>query len=336
MHEARTVPQHAMFRKLRKKIVASRNACHCLPSWVTTSLTKSNMTVRVPESSSKESVDSRIARSTFPIYRSERRGTPAAIGSAVLLQIGSAVFMCTAAHVLRAARGRKFLIPDGDTLQPFRPNPVVFLASPPSRRMLDLYDFAVERLNHTVISRLAFYRPVPLNEIDANELPDLRSLYEFVGYPASKNKSRRGKDLVVTTLGRYRCMPLQQDWYDRYGFKPNFHLLVAFGKTMTTPDGRTLDPGSPSGMSGGSVWRRPHVTRADGLSTADALVGIALERRRDALVALRISFVLEAIRYFHPDIAPLIPTSRWNTPTFDESLLQATAETARGLTTHGS
>jgi hypothetical protein len=261
-----------------------------------------------------------VDRSAIPIYRAEKRGTPSLIGSALMLQINDATFFCTAAHVYLAARGRQICIPDHDVLRPFRPGGTAFQCAESPRRN-DLYDLAVERIDSVVLDRLAWYRPVPVSMLEPNELPDTDDVYDFLGYPASKNKSRRGTDLVRATLARYISTPLPQLWYDHYGFRANFHLLAFFGTSITTPDGRILRPANPRGMSGGPIWRRqPRRSKAD---SSSALVAIALEQRRNALIGLRVSFILQAIRFLHPELSPFMPDCPWVAPRFETAPIKS-------------
>ena len=80
---------------------------------------------------------------------------------------------------------------------------------------------------------------------------------------------------------------------------------------MWNEQGQVVTPTDPHGISGGPVWRLGPIPDVDRGNNEPKVVGIGLEYRPDALIALRLSFVLETIRSLHPDLSPLIPRSQW-------------------------
>lgn len=254
----------------------------------------------------------RLKDSVIPVYRQVARGTPELIGSAVLLRIRDATFLCTAAHVLEAREGANVYLPHGDTLQPFVGR--LHVTRPPStgRRVDDKFDFALDRLDAERADRFTKYRVITLDQIDQNEVPQVGRLYTFIGFPASKNKSRFGTDSVQPEIVPYTGGPLGPQEYERYGFNLSIHLLVDFNrKKMSDGDGRVVTPTDPHGVSGGAVWKVGDLPDLEAGTNVEQFVGIAMECRHDALIAVRVSLILETIRSLHPDLAHAIPRSHW-------------------------
>jgi len=254
----------------------------------------------------------RLKDSVIPVYRQVPKGTPELIGSAVLLRICDATFLCTAAHVLESRDGANVYLPHGDTLQPFAGQLHVTQVPSTGRRDDDKYDFALDRLDPERAARFVKYRFITLDQIDQNEVPKVGRLYTFIGYPASKNKSRFGTDKIQPEVVTYTGGPLGPIEYERYGFNLSSHLQVDFNmKKMSDREGRTVKPIDPHGVSGGAVWKTADLPELEAGTNAEQFVGIAMECRRNALIAVRVSLILETIRSLHEDLAHSIPRSLW-------------------------
>ena len=232
------------------------------------------------------------------------------IGSGVLLRIGDAKFFCTAAHVFdRLARTPMVLHADAPA-QRARAQPHVTRV-PDCGRGADKFDLFVDRFGDDREHWFRDDRYLTIDSIDQNELPaSTHVLYMFAGYPASANRPNRIRR--PPRLATYIASPRLPEWYERNGFVANMHLVVAFDhRRMWSEAGRTVTPRNPKGISGGPVWRLGQTDDVERGAYRPRAVGIGLEYRRDALIALRLSFVLETIRSLHPDLSPLIPRSEW-------------------------
>jgi hypothetical protein len=253
----------------------------------------------------------RVADSAVPVYRYVARGTPELIGSAVLLEICERRFLCTAAHVLDARDGRDVHLPHGRTLQPF--GAAVHITQMPAsgRREDDKLDFAIVELEGDNFDRFSSYRFITLAEIDQNEVPRAGRTYAFAGYPVSRNKSKRGTAGVREHVVHYTGGPLPQDRYDNEGLNLAPHLIVDFNLKNMVEGQEIVQPIHPRGLSGGTVWRLGDLQEFEDHTNREGLVGIGMEFRDDALIAVRISVILEAIRGFFPDLDACIPRSQW-------------------------
>jgi hypothetical protein len=230
------------------------------------------------------------------------------IGSGVLLKIGDAKVFCTAAHVFdKLARTPMILHADAPAQQAHAQPHVTRI--PDSGRNADKYDLYIDRFG---IDRQHWFREdryLTIGNIDQNELPQsTHILYMFAGYPASANRASRVRRPPV--LATYVVSPRVLAWYEENGFVANMHLVAAFNpKKMNSETGQIVTPRKPEGISGGPVWRLGHKVDVERRTYEPRAIGIGLEYRRDALIALRMSFVLETIRSLHPDLSPLIPRS---------------------------
>lgn len=179
---------------------------------------------------------------------------------------------------------------------------------PPTGRGADRYDLLIDRFEADRAKWFSDHRYITVDQIDQNEIPDYRTLlYTFAGYPASANRRRSGPKLATYTDG-----PLDFERYESYGFVPNMHLITGFNKKrMIDEEGNVVTPTDPHGISGGPVWRLSYPSAAARTVFRPKLVGIGLEYRPDALIALRLSFILETIRSLHPDVSGGIPPAQW-------------------------
>jgi hypothetical protein len=253
----------------------------------------------------------RVADSAIPVYRQVKGGTPEGVGSAVLLEVCGRKFLCTAAHVLEAREDRNLYLPEGSTVQVFGPVPVHISQAPASGRRDDKFDFAVVELTGENAERFSKRRIVTMAEIDQNEVPRAGRTYTFVGYPASRNKSKRGTMGVREHLVHYSGRPLPQDRYDQEGLNLATHLVTEFDIKKMMEGESEVQPITPKGVSGGAVWRLGDPSEFEDGSNREGLVGLGMEYRADALIAVRISVILEAIRGFFPELDSCIPRSKW-------------------------
>ena len=249
----------------------------------------------------QESVE-RIADVPCPVYRDARPGTPELIGSAVVLEINDVRFLCTAAHVLRNRDSRDIYLPDGPDLRPFGG---VAIGS-------DESDFRLFKLEDADANRFKRYTSVKMTGVDQDDVPRQGHQYAFVGFPASRNKSRRGDTRIQPRVTSFTAVPLGNEAYSRYGFAWQTHLLVDFDKKRAVaPAGGIVQPVDPHGLSGGPVFRLGDLGELDRGTNVEKLVAIAVECRRDALVAVRISLILQTLRQVFPDMAEAIPKARY-------------------------
>lgn len=245
-------------------------------------------------------------RFAIPVYRGQGR-QETLVGSGILLAISGVKFFCTAAHVFDAL-AKTPLVLHGEGPSHLVKTQAHVTEVPSTGRGDDKYDLLIDRFESDRAKWFGGYRFITVSQIDQNEIPDYRTLlYTFAGYPASANRGRGEPKLATYTDG-----PLPPEKYETYGFTPNIHLITGFNKKqMIDVAGKTVTPTDPHGISGGPVWRLSYPSGDQHFVFRPKLVGIGLEYRPDALIALRLAFVLETIRSLYPEVSVGIPRSQW-------------------------
>ncbi|HUP61393.1 MAG TPA: hypothetical protein VNA69_13335 [Thermoanaerobaculia bacterium] len=256
----------------------------------------------------RERIASRLEPQRFaiPVYRGTGR-QETLVGSGILLAIAGVKFFCTAAHVFDAL-ARTPLVLHGEGPAHLVKTQAHVTQLPATGRGADKYDLLIDRFESDRARWFSSHRFITVDQIDQNEIPDYRTLlYTFAGYPASANR-RQGEPKLAT----YTDGPLEFEKYESYGFVPNLHLITGFNKKrMIDAAGKIVTPCDPHGISGGPVWRLSYPSAGERTKFRPKLVGIGLEYRPDALIALRLSLVLETIRSLYPDVSVGIPRSQW-------------------------
>jgi len=247
-----------------------------------------------------------LQRVAIPVYRGQGR-QEILVGSGVLLAVAGVKFFCTAAHVFDAL-ARSPLVLHGEGPAHLVKTQAHVTQVPASGRGADKYDLLIDRFESDRAKWFSPQRCITLSHIDQNEIPDYRTLlYAFAGYPASANRGHGEPKLATYTDG-----PLAPEKYEAYGFTPNLHLITGFNKKrMLNEAGTPVTPTDPHGISGGPVWRLSYPSAGQRFVFRPKLIGIGLEYRPDALIALRLSFILETIRSLYPDVSVGIPRSQW-------------------------
>ena len=80
---------------------------------------------------------------------------------------------------------------------------------------------------------------------------------------------------------------------------------------MVNSDNKVVPPIDPHGLSGGAVWRLGDLPAFENGTNIEKFVAIGMEYRHEALVAVRISLVLETMRSLFGDLSAAIPLSQW-------------------------
>jgi hypothetical protein len=230
-----------------------------------------------------DTVRTRLERALVPIYAEGSRH-PLLVGSGVLVFVGGAVFLVTAAHVADGVpiKGRLALPQywsDGRQLWPLSPVHWRSALGPDGTRATDPYDLADWLIPPTHPDQQVHAKAVPLDGLDIP--PGVHGLEweEFFvnGYVASQ-QPRYMEGNVYKSLS--------------FGFftdhHPSYHMIVAGANPMESllldyrkDDVRVASVGDvegpdPYGLSGGPVWRLsgPGASR-----TVPKLAGIMTEWR---------------------------------------------------------
>jgi hypothetical protein len=129
----------------------------------------------------------RTQKSICPIYGIDNHDQPYLVGSSIPFRIQSRSFLVTAAHVLDENQWTT-LYAGGDTALVPLAGRSHRIQRPTAGRRADNLDFGfteISNLNPNQWSRYAF---VTTSDLDAEDVPDGRTLYAFVGFPETRNR----------------------------------------------------------------------------------------------------------------------------------------------------
>jgi|GEM_PF-1829133 len=247
----------------------------------------------------------RLHGMAIPIYAEDARGLFSLEGSAFLLQVGTAVFLITAAHTLHAYGTSPLWVPaKGQTF----PLNATFSHS----RIDGIVDFAFARLDSRMDPLLEGARVFSVDELDVDDWPEPNKFYTFYGYPVTASKvDTRKKTLTHAALPYSSHLPLPLEAYDAHGLSPAAAIAVYFNlkKAEEEGTGRIVQPKNPVGISGGPVVRiGSYAELATGPATEKVIgLGVEFQRNPDMLLGARIALVMEGLRAKHPDLAEFIP-----------------------------
>ena len=230
-------------------------------------------------------------------------------GSGVLLRIGAAHFMLTAAHVFDEMENHSLSIPSKDGFDGLSGVWAGTRIPKAGKRQNDRYDVCYIRLDPSVVESLhddlLFLDAEDCDPFDTTAKNDC---YTMIGYPARKSETR---DTTVSTF----LISLSGDGVDdgRYELlnrERKSHILVQHRRNKAlsySTTKRTQSP-HPVGMSGGGVfaWDKS-LPRLSALKQP-RLVGIITEYHasQNVFVSTRLGLHLWAIHRNNPDL-PISP-----------------------------
>jgi hypothetical protein len=238
------------------------------------------------------------------LFRGRKNRPPEAIGTAVLLRVGSARLLLTAAHVVDEFQDEDMLILGNGRLEGIRAKGVRIDPPVGKGRQEDPYDVGVLRVDvdHPLTLDGDFLSPAA---IGIEEPLTESSTYLALGYPVKKtvvdSVARKVEPWPVKYVGA-RSAPQA---YNRLGLHHSTHVLLDFDQKRTVTDEGIRAVMKPNGMSGGGVWwwRNPGPASRYELPEA-RLTAILIEHRRGPklLVATRVRYHIALIRKHWPDL----------------------------------
>ena len=245
-----------------------------------------------------------------PIVGAEENGRPLLVGSGVLAKFGNRHFVLTAAHVLDENQFSTMYFAGDDHLIELTGTKCFCSCSPTGVRKDDKYDVGFIELDDRYVAQSSRYSFVSSMSIDSNDIPHPRKFYSYIGFPHSKAAVIPTTREFKPKMYSYTSNPSEDAVYASLGFSKQTHLLVHFSRKKVIAHTEELFTfPEPWGMSGGGVWRLANLSKLNSQSFVPALVGIAIEyhEKYEALAAVKIAFVLEALRKHYPDVRHDIP-----------------------------
>lgn len=233
------------------------------------------------------------------------------VGSSVLLRCNERKFLITAAHVAEEV-GKNMMLPGPITLLEYECN---FRRTGRSDANEDQVDLAYTELKQFSLSPDYSFWSIAQCEIDL--APKLMRDYIFVGFPSSRNKPNMSMKSLNPIQQIYASLDASKTIYSRLRVDPRSHILTRFSKDdLVDPNSLTKTRAFPNpiGMSGGGVWCWEVSAGTGVIETATLvpkLASIIIDRKMNKKywVASRITFILESLRLFAPELSSAIPIS---------------------------
>jgi len=179
------------------------------------------------------------------------------VGTGVFLDFQCTPFLLTSAHVTDQLQYGNLLVPTINGLSRIEGYYAHIDLPHEMTRSKDSVDMAYFRLSTDFARSLCanFYPLIDKAELITSSL-DLRML-SVVGYPASKGKRKAQK--LTSQMAYYRGVAADKEVYDKHGFYHHENIMIHFhNKNAFDPeDGKSMNPPSPRGVSGGAIFSWP-------------------------------------------------------------------------------
>ena len=247
-----------------------------------------------------------------PIIGANERSKPYLVGTGVVLDIDSKIFIATAAHVfdeneittIYTFLERKNQIIEGE---------IYSTTKPENDRNKDKIDIAIYKVDDDLIPKFrTSYTPVTIEEINVNDIPETKKYYAFIGHPTNKTKPKYGTTIMKSEVFSYFGTIAPKKAYDQLSLSTFSHIVVGFDPNKCIDEnGTRYNFPKAKGMSGGGVWLLENLNNHSSQSHINKLVGIGIEDHKNpkVIVGTRIGAVVEAIRSKFPDCKNLPKTN---------------------------
>jgi len=253
----------------------------------------------------------KLTNTIIPIIGSDEDGEPCPVGSGILFGVGNERFLITAAHVLDENKLTTLYLPGESELVELA-GPGRQSTPPKNNRLLDHLDAAYLHLSSDIVCRInKIYWFLPPQLVDMDDASVAGDHYMFTGYPHKAIVPLYGTRKISAQLHSYTDRACGAETYAQVNADPVSNIVINFdAKQAKDGNGRIVTPKERRGMSGGGVWSASKVSQVVGLPNA-RLCGVAIEhkKKQKCLVATKINFVLESIRFDFPALSHLLPVS---------------------------
>lgn len=250
-------------------------------------------------------------RKTRPIYlvptgRPETEITT--IGSCFFLRFLNRAFVVTASHVAKEAQNGILYLTTASTIVESAaatsiesiPSPVFHTGDWSRHEDEDEIDLAFAELPEGRAKRFPAEAFFTMSEWDTDDRPHPQSHYLICGWPAKRNQPnpRKVRKLPRSPIS-YRDASHPASYYDRHGWSRDVHYAIEFSPKRAIDGGHKLTiPPHMRGLSGSPcLFFHRYRTRDDLLAIrSPKLVGIAISIQKDALIATRVSVLLDLLK----------------------------------------
>lgn len=197
----------------------------------------------------------KFIKSVLPIYGSSIKGNPIHIGTCLLIKIGEAKILLTAAHIVDELKTTELYIGARPDLLPivgqFKVTPKV-----EGTREKDHFDFAYLTLESEMAITLCHFPFIDESNISNYNGDSYGRHYVAFGYPNSKNKKiNLERNTVQPKLMKYSSIIKKNELLcNELRISGDDHLFLHYNsKHSMNSDGDKINSISPKGVSGGAL-----------------------------------------------------------------------------------
>jgi hypothetical protein len=239
--------------------------------------------------------------SVCPIFCDKEGERLYQIGSGVLIDFRSEVFLLTAAHVIDEAQNADLLIPHKDNQITCIEGMCAFNTT--ASREEDFLDFAYFKLDRNFSSDLRYtFYPVPEDEFGIQKVYNHEELFAFAGFPHRKsNVAGQSASTEHFSYGTYHASPSE---YEALDCKTDVNIVTKFNRkeSIDLQTGQLQLPVFPHGISGGGIFVWPRNMQEFPLKNRK-LVGIGHTWKKEGyFIGTRLEMFLDAILINNPNL----------------------------------
>lgn len=259
-----------------------------------------------------------LGRAVRPIFVVTRKREPEFWGSGVLLAVGDARFLVTAAHVLHDPEGELAHGTLHGVAMTFGSETHVELSGrvhrtvPPAGKSYedDQVDVAALELSATEAAQIDDAYFVSLKNIDVRDHLAPRRGYFHIGFPGRKQKRDLPNATFKVVPFPYIGWEVAPDLYEAIGYDRLTNLAIKFDQKAIWMEGRVGAAPSPRGTSGGGWWRLDGPFRPVTEDAPPKLVAVTSKhypQDEKLLLSVRVSRIVQLLTVARPDLASLLP-----------------------------
>lgn len=228
-----------------------------------------------------------------------------AIGSGFLLQLSSGTVLITAAHVLSELQNCFLRVPSRSGMVVLEGKPHV------TREIRDASfdaDVGICLLDIEKMTDRPSATPLTVADLDVDDIPSPQTAYGCWGAPREENRVIGGEFDVRATF--YGGLSASDETYDLVGRQPATHFVMncdrrlMFGESCQPVQAPGFD-----GISGGPLFRLGTFEEIIRGCARPKLIGMMIEGwdRWSAVVSIRVSVIVTALRQWFPQFASELP-----------------------------
>jgi hypothetical protein len=246
---------------------------------------------------------------TTALYCPDARGEPEAIGSGVLLALGDARILVTAAHVLDIRKDRLLLAQGGSALIPVRGEVVRIQHRAATTPTDDHVDIGLVRLSGEEWRAAMPSAFLQWSELDHSPSRVTRDAFGIVGYALTRQKNPHKGTELHAWADRFVVQEAPPESYATLGHDPKVSLILGFEKrhVWSSAEGEHTAR-DLYGVSGGGVWRFGRRLRevTDPVRLSAIVIECHQKVRHKHVLATRIRPIIAALTQRYADVSAFV------------------------------